>query len=385
LISGVVFIEMFSANMTKSALILFSLEINATILEINLIKIIVTVLSLFLQIPFGILSDRFGRKPLLLIPQATAFGAALIRSISQEPWHLIASSLLQGLGGASVFTMLLAIIGDLTQPGERPLAISRFYIFSSLGMLTGPFLASLLLLRFPLRLLFFGETVLRLLILGIVFLGIKEPRRVSPDEDEYEGSYGKNIRDLMKKRNMLTVVVMAGCFTFFRMAVETYTPVYAHRDMGLSNSLVASLDMIIGAAILTSRLSLETVSRRLGLKRFMLLMLGVCILIGLTLPISRGYLHISLQMFLMGSCIGVLEPMGSIIVAEVTTGYERGFGNSLNHFMKSIGRISTISLVPIAEGMFLTQVFPISAILPLIAIGISSILMESPQRRNKIN
>jgi MFS family permease len=81
-------------------------------------------------------------------------------------------------------------------------------------------------------------------------------------------------------------------------------------------------------------------------------------------------------MVLMGVTIGVLEPLGSIIVAHTTSRHERGFGNALNSFMKSLGSISTVVLVSVATGPSMVSVFPLGALLPLVALGASQLLME---------
>jgi MFS family permease len=375
LISVLVFLEMVSVNLTNSAIILFALDLDASIIEINIIKIATIIIPLILQIPFGIISDKLGRKSLILLQQITFLSTAIIRSLAKNPMHLIISSFVRGIGGGLFFPQLLSMIADISKLEEKSTAISRFYIYSSVGMMAGPGLASMFLTRLALRDLFMIETTLRIVSNILAFNWFRNIPKPQEIFETSKTSYSENVKKLLKRRNMLTVIEMAGCFTFFRAVMGTYSPVYA-RDVGLNDSSIVLFGMFSGMAIFLSRMSLEKLIEKLNHKRILLSMLAICVVIGLTMPFSNNFFRLAIEMVLMGSCIGVLEPMGSIIVAHTTSRYERGFGNALNHFMKSLGSIATIVLVPIAIGPSLARIFPIAALLPLFALGISSFLME---------
>jgi DHA1 family multidrug resistance protein-like MFS transporter len=371
----IVFLQMISVSLTSSALVLFALDLEATIIDINLIRVVTIVIPLLLQLPMGIASDRLGRRPLILVNQITSLLSVVVKSLSQNPMHLIVSSVIQGLGGGLFFPQLLSLIGDLTGVGERSTVINRFYLFSSLGMMIGPGVASILLTRLSLRALFVIETGARLFMAAVVIVWLRRVPDTQSAREPQEG-YGENVRKLLGRRNMLTVVEMAGCFTFFRAVVSTYTPIYARNIVGLSDSAIVLFGTFNGAAVFLSRTFLNRFIGRVGHKKLLISMLVVCCLIGFTMHLSHGFAPLAVEMVLMGLTIGVLEPLGSIIVAHTTSRHERGFGNSLNHFMKSLGSISTVVLVSVAAGPSLALVFPLGALLPLFSLGASQILME---------
>ena len=366
---------MISVTLTSSALVLFALDLDATIVDINLIRVVTIVIPLLLQLPMGVVSDRLGRRPLILVNQFTSLLSVVVRSLSQNPMHLIASSLIRGVGGGIFFPQLLSLIGDLTGAGERSTVINRFYLVSSLGMMIGPGVASLLLTRVSLRTLFVIETGVRLFMAAVVIVWLRRVPEAQSIREPQEG-YGENVRRLLGRRNMLTVIEMAGCFSFFRAVVATYTPIYARNVVGLSDSAIVLFGTFNGAAVFLSRTSLDRFIRKIGHKRLLLSMLVVCCIIGFTMPFAHGFAPLAVEMVLMGVTIGVLEPLGSIIVAHTTSRHERGFGNALNSFMKSLGSISTIVLVSVAAGPSMVSVFPLGALLPLISLGASQLLME---------
>ena len=102
-------------------------------------------MSIFLLIPFGTLSDRYGRRPMILYPMAIMFIGTVIRTFATDPNHLILASLVGGFAGGSYFPVLLSMIGDIAEPWERQEAISTLLLFSSIGMVLGPLIATFLL------------------------------------------------------------------------------------------------------------------------------------------------------------------------------------------------------------------------------------------------
>ncbi len=69
-----------------------------------------------MQFPNGVLSDRFGRRPLLWTSSAFFVGGSLLAAFATSPSILIAARLLQGMG--AVASVAVAAVGE-TLPAER--------------------------------------------------------------------------------------------------------------------------------------------------------------------------------------------------------------------------------------------------------------------------
>lgn len=72
-------------SMSNSIAILYALDLGASILQVNLISTVRSTMAILLFIPFGILSDRYGRKPMILYPRAIMFIGTLIRVFAKSP------------------------------------------------------------------------------------------------------------------------------------------------------------------------------------------------------------------------------------------------------------------------------------------------------------
>lgn len=68
------------------------------------------------QLGLGILSDRWGRKPVLILGTACFVAGSIGAALADSIWALFGARLLQGLGGVS--SVALAAVGE-TVPGER--------------------------------------------------------------------------------------------------------------------------------------------------------------------------------------------------------------------------------------------------------------------------
>ncbi len=103
-----------------------------------------TVSRLVLQIPFGWLSDRYGRRPpiiggLLVLAPATA----LLGFVSST-WELIGLRVFQGIGSAGVAAPAFALAGDASEAGMQGRQMSLATVGFSLGLAIGPLLAGFL-------------------------------------------------------------------------------------------------------------------------------------------------------------------------------------------------------------------------------------------------
>lgn len=75
-----------------------------------------------LQMPLGLLSDRFGRKPILTLGLLLFIGGSLIGALSHSIYTMIFARLLQGSG--AIGSVLIALVADLTPDHQRTKAMA---------------------------------------------------------------------------------------------------------------------------------------------------------------------------------------------------------------------------------------------------------------------
>ncbi len=101
-----------------------------------------------LLLPMGALGDRFGRKGMLQGGLGIFALGSLIAVFATEPWHLIATRSIMGVGAAMIMPATLSIITNVFPPQERSRAIAIWAGFAGAGAALGPVLSGFLLEHF---------------------------------------------------------------------------------------------------------------------------------------------------------------------------------------------------------------------------------------------
>ncbi len=134
-----------------------------------------------LQIPMGILSDKYGRKPIILIGLLIFALGSLVAANAETIYGVVAGRALQGMG--AIAAAVLALAADLTRDEQRTkvMAIIGMCIgFSfALSLLVGPIVAQ----HLGLSGLFFMTAGLAVLGMLIVQLLVPNPISQAPKGD----------------------------------------------------------------------------------------------------------------------------------------------------------------------------------------------------------
>jgi len=93
----------------------------------------------------GSLSDRYGRRRMLVIGLVLFGLASLLATLAQAPWQLVACRALMGVGGALVMPSTLSILITVFDEQERRKAIAAWSAVAMVGVIAGPTLGGLLL------------------------------------------------------------------------------------------------------------------------------------------------------------------------------------------------------------------------------------------------
>src|ERR671934_69172 len=119
----------------------------------------------------GSLSDRFGRKGMLLAGLAVFGAASLAGGLTNDPGRLIAARAVMGVGAAMVFPSTLSLLTNVfTERRERALAIGLWGAVTGVAIALGPIVGGWLLELSDWRSIFFAMTPIAALA-GVLVAG----------------------------------------------------------------------------------------------------------------------------------------------------------------------------------------------------------------------
>lgn len=148
-----------------------------------------------LQIPFGLLSDRVGRKRMIYIGLVLFAAGSLLAASTDSIYVVIAGRILQGAG--AIASVLMALLSDLTREEERTKAMAMVGISIglsfSVSLVVGPLLGSL----WGLSGIFYATAAMAMVALFIVARVVPTPHahRISADTHPAREMVGRVLRD----------------------------------------------------------------------------------------------------------------------------------------------------------------------------------------------
>src|SRR5215813_7357782 len=89
---------------------------------------------------YGKLSDMYGRKPFILFAISIFIIGSMLCGLSQSMYELAACRAIQGIGAGGLFSLSLAILGDIVPPRERAKYQGYFLAVFGTSSVLGPML-----------------------------------------------------------------------------------------------------------------------------------------------------------------------------------------------------------------------------------------------------
>ena len=142
------------------------------------------------QIIMGPLSDRFGRRPVLLAGLGLMVAASAACIFADTLPQLIAARFLQALGGATGMVVSRAIIRDLYSRERIGAMISLVIAVMMIAQMLSPLTGGLLETAFGWRAIFYVITAASLIVAVAIALALPETRRDRSEAGGFRGDVG---------------------------------------------------------------------------------------------------------------------------------------------------------------------------------------------------
>lgn len=152
-----------------------------------------------LQIPFGMLSDRLGRLPLIYIGLMLFALGSLVAGYSESIWGVILGRVIQGTGAISAAVM--ALLSDLTREQHRTKAMAMIGVSIGLSFAVAMVVGPLLTKHFGLSGLFYATGIMALV--GVLLMLFVVPKPTQQVRNLESGISRSAFKATLKDRNLL--------------------------------------------------------------------------------------------------------------------------------------------------------------------------------------
>jgi len=244
-----------------------SLPALAADLDASTSRVQMTLSSYFLggalgQLLIGPLSDRFGRRPLILAGMGLYVLTSAFCALSSGVEMLIAQRFLQAIGGSAATVLARAMVRDFFSGDRAARILSLIMLVMGAAPLLAPFMGGYLLLLFDWRAIFWTLSVLGAVCFVLVITMVREShpeeRRMRHGLVGMLGVYGRIIRQPAAMGYLASnATAYGGMFAFFAGSPFIYIDLFqvAPENYGLlfaCNVIALMLVSMVNARFVTT-------------------------------------------------------------------------------------------------------------------------------------
>ena len=262
-----------SIDLGLPALTLVQSSLGATPAQVAL------TLSLFLagfgvaQLVMGPLSDRYGRRPVILAGMTLYALAGLGCAMAPSIEWLLGFRLMEGIGAAGGTTLAMAVVRDSFDGQAGRIKMSQVSMVITIAPIIAPTLGGLLLLFGEWRLIYATLSLAGALLVLAVFFGLAESRPALPGARlDLRGRYGAVFRHRRTMGYVLVnTLVSGGLFAFI-----SGSPMVLMGTMGVSTLAFGLLFAVTSSGILLGSMINNIMARR-GVPAWLPLAVGLSV------------------------------------------------------------------------------------------------------------
>ena len=137
------FVDMLGLIIVYPLLPFYATRLGANAAMVGALVAAFSVAQLLSAPAWGWMSDRYGRRPAILVGLLVSAVAYVIFAFAGTLWLLFLSRIIQGLGGGTI-GVVQAYVADISAPEERAKALGWLSAVTSLGAVIGPAIGSIL-------------------------------------------------------------------------------------------------------------------------------------------------------------------------------------------------------------------------------------------------
>ncbi|QDT04129.1 Multidrug resistance protein MdtL [Rubripirellula lacrimiformis] len=265
---------------------------------------------------WGSLSDRFGRRPILLTGLALFTISSLLCGLSQNVMQLIAWRILQGTGAAGASSMVMAIARDQFEGKERQRVLAWIGVILGVAPMVAPSIGAAIMQFASWRWIFVMQATLSTLTLVLALVMYRETA-LALEATGVAGMFQRYGR-LAMNRNFIFISATTAVLAAPLLGFVAFSPIAFMIHFGMNEQQFA---LLFGAnaicVILGSVACTKVIHRYSEFRLLTIAFVGCCVGGGVILVTGNsGWPYFSAGMALYSFFFGLSRPLVTHLVLE---------------------------------------------------------------------
>jgi MFS family permease len=322
----------------------------------------------FISTPIiGKLSDRFGRKPLLIISLAGTVVANFLAGTASGATMLFFARFLDGITGGNV-SVAQAIVSDITPTEARAKAFGLFgAVTFGLGFIVGPIL-SLGAQQFSLGAGFLASSAIALIALTLVLVALPETLQTKAAKAEkwWDIGLGNLITGLAIPRVGILLIINFLIGTTFTIFTFAFQPYFIH-VLGQDNQALTSLFTMFGlVSVVMQAKGIGLLTQRMSLVRILFIGLLMRSITFLLMPDFPDIVYFVCVTLVFSGFNALVQPMITTLISLNSKPEVQGTAMGLNASYLNVSN----AFGPIIAGLIVQQSHPETYRYPFYLAGV---------------
>ena len=387
-------LSMFMGSLWWPFQALYILELGASKENLGMILTLQSITELVIQIPGGILTDRWGRRKIIVLGTILRLGANVI-FLSSSHWTHIAPALVFTSAAIISSPASSALLAESISKENVSTGFAAIRTVTEFPLIVTSLLGGILIDRLGIiagvRMILLAYSTVALASIILQWRFITETMRPSPrDPAEDEQREDEPILDSLRQvpRDVLVLSVILGISALSMRLFSSFTVIYAVEVVGLSTTQWGLLGTVANITAIAFSIPGGRIADRFGKRVGIVISRIPMAFATLGYALSTRFLHLGIVRTIsgMGSGFGADlygpqgGPLWQALIIDYTPQQERG------RFMGIIGTIKSVLCIPatwiggyIYDNVSPSTPFQVSFIMDIVAIAVFIFILKTPK------
>ena len=353
-------------------------EVGANPTQLGWLLGIYSLMQLFFAPIWGKVSDRIGRKPVMVIGIGGLAFSFFMMAISNSLWAMFVARAIGGIFSSANMPTAMAYVADITTPEERGKGMGVIGAATGMGFVFGPAFGGMfskISLNFPFYFAGFCALFTSIFVLFI----LKE----SLDKNKEKSLSTKKSFFAELKTPLTWLYILQLVVTLSMAGLEAMYAYFVSQKIGMTTVELGYVFMIMGvASAIVQGGAVGVLSRKFGEGKVIQLGIFISAIGFLLILFSTNFLTAAIYLTVFGIGNSLIRPaMNALLTKTTTTDY-----GSITGLLSSFDSLGRIIGPPLGGWLFEYAIglpFIVGAILTLCTLVLYPIFMAHMKKRNQ--